>query len=132
MTSIPIFLVSPVLKAPENKEDKPSKYVFRKGLELHCYMIEQGTPRASLVWERCICDALCSQCTQWLKLQNTTAVIVNTRRHKSILTILSQTSERVNYRCKAENIVGRDECLWTIWRKGETGQYFLFLLMGML
>ncbi|XP_028407050.1 fibroblast growth factor receptor 4-like isoform X2 [Dendronephthya gigantea] len=112
--------VSPIIKASENKDDKLSQHAFRKGLKLHCYMIEKGIPRANLVWEKCICDALCSQCTHWSKLQNTAIHIVNLFRRKSILTIQSQTSERVNYRCKAENLVGKDERLWTIWRKGVT------------
>ena len=116
--TIPLLVV-PKIRAPESKEDKPIKFTFREGLQLQCDMIEQGIPRASLAWERCICDETCSKCTQWSKLQN--ATVVRTVGHQSTLTIQSQTSEEVNYRCKAENIVGVDQRVWTIVRKGYKG-----------
>jgi hypothetical protein len=113
------LLAVPKIKVPENKEGKIIKYTFREGLQLHCYMIEEGIPRASLAWERCICDVSCSKCTQWSKLQNATRV--RTVGHQSTLTIQSQTSEEVNYRCEAKNIAGNDERMWTIVRIGVRG-----------
>ena len=96
---------------------------FYKNIPLRCKLSKKPIPEANISWTRCVCaDKRCNTCTVTLlrcshageKLQNSTDVEIQYREMSSTLTIKQQTSEKVMYRCMAENEAGCDKRKWII------------------
>ena len=100
---------------------------FYKNIPLKCKLLKKPIPRAKISWTRCVCssDIKCTKCMgtglrcsiAGEKLLNTTDVEIQYREMSSMLTIKQQTSEKVMYRCMAENEAGCDKRKWIILKK---------------
>ena len=97
---------------------------FYKDIPLKCKLSKRPIPRANISWTRCVgADIRCitgPRCSiAGEKLQNSTDVKIEIEDSEmsSTLTIKQQTSEKVMYRCMAENEAGCDKRKWIILKK---------------